>query len=193
MDSREIKLITTVIFLILIIIIVMSILLVIILLFYKKEKEKHKYELELLKIENQKFILNTQLEIQEQTFSQISREIHDHIGQRLTLARLYINSLSESIDKYQMDALKESSTLIEEAIGDLKHLSRSLTANIIRDEGLLQALKLEIERVSKITSLRIEMNYADNLPFLSLENELVIYRIIQEAIRILSSMLKQPM
>jgi signal transduction histidine kinase len=161
----------------------MSILLVIILLFFKKEKEKHKYDLELLKIENQKFILNTQLEIQEQTFSQISREIHDHIGQRLTLARLYINGLSESINKYHMDALKESSALIEEAIGDLKHLSRSLTANIIRDEGLFQALKLEIERVCKITSLRIEMYYADNLPFLSLENELVIYRIIQEAIQ----------
>ena len=161
----------------------MSILLVIILLFFKKEKEKHKYDLELLKIENQKFILNTQLEIQEQTFSQISREIHDHIGQRLTLARLYINGLSESINKYHMDALKESSALIEEAIGDLKHLSRSLTANIIRDEGLFQALKLEIERVCKITSLRIEMYYADNLPFLSLENELIIYRIIQEAIQ----------
>ncbi len=183
MDTREIKLITTVIFLILIIIIVMSILLVIILLFYKKEKEKHKYELELLKIENQKIILNTQLEIQEQTFSQISREIHDHIGQRLTLARLYINGLSVSINKHQKDVLKESSTLIEEAIGDLKHLSRSLTANIIRDEGLLQALKLEIERVSKITSLGIEMYYADNLPFLSMENELIVYRIIQEAIQ----------
>ena len=153
-------------------------------IFILNQKKFH-FNKRLLKVESefQKNMLLTQLEIQEQTFSQISREIHDHIGQRLTLARLYINALSESIDKYQMDALNESSSLIEEAIGDLKHLSRSLTANIIRDEGLLQALKLEIERVSKITALRIEMDYADNLPFLSLENELIVYRIIQEAIQ----------
>jgi signal transduction histidine kinase len=148
-------------------------------------QKKFHFNKKLLKVESdyQENMLLTQLEIQEQTFQQISREIHDHIGQRLTLARLYINSLLESINITQIDALKESSNLIEEAIGDLKHLSRSLTANIIRDEGLLQALKLEVERVSKITSLRIEMDYGDNLPFLSLENELIIYRIIQEAIQ----------
>ena len=153
-------------------------------IFILNQKKFH-FNKHLLKVESefQENMLLTQLEIQEQTFQQISREIHDHIGQRLTLARLYINGLSESVEPNQQDALHESSALIEEAIGDLKHLSRSLTANIIRDEGLLEALKLEIERVSKITSLRIEMYYADNLPFLSLENELIIYRIIQEAIQ----------
>jgi two-component system NarL family sensor kinase len=161
----------------------MSILLVIILLFYKKEKEKHKYEIELLRIENQKFFLNTQLEIQEQTFRQISREIHDHIGQRLTLARLYINGLSGSIPVKEFEAISESSTLIEEAIGDLKNLSRSLTANVIRDEGLLHAMQMETKRVSKITGLKIHLETNDELPFLSIENELIIFRIIQESLQ----------
>ena len=135
-------------------------------IFILNQKKFH-FNKRLLKVESefQKNMLLTQIEMQEQTFQQVSREIHDHIGQRLTLARLYINSLIKNVDTSQLEAMHESSALIEEAIRDLKNLSRSLTANVIRDEGLLQALKMEIERVSKITSLQIDLYYSDNLPF----------------------------
>ena len=154
------------------------------LIFILNQKKFH-FNKKLLQVETefQKTMLLTQLEIQEQTFSQISREIHDHIGQRLTLARLYINGLTDIISKQQIEILMESSTLIEEAISDLKHLSKSLTANLIRDEGLIYALKLEINRISKITSIKINLNYRDDFPFMSVENELIIFRIIQEAMQ----------
>jgi two-component system NarL family sensor kinase len=148
-------------------------------------QKKFHFNKKLLKVESefQKSTLLTQLEIQEQTFRQISREIHDHIGQRLTLARLYINKLSGSIPQKEFEAISESSILIEEAIGDLKNLSRSLTANVIRDEGLLHAMQLETKRVSKITGLKIDIETNDELPFLSVENELIIFRIIQESLQ----------
>ena len=41
----------------------------------------------------EKGILQTQLEIQEQTFQDISREIHDNIGLSLTLAKLQLNTI----------------------------------------------------------------------------------------------------
>jgi two-component system NarL family sensor kinase len=185
MGEKEINLITTVIILIIIIIITMSILIIIILLFYRKEKEKHKYEIDYLNVQNQKYLLGTRLEIQEQTFNQISREIHDHIGQRLTLARLYVNELAPKIDGPELDILHESSSMIEEAIRDLKSLSRSLTANIIQTEGLIPALQLEINRIKKITQTAIELQivHDEKIPFMHEEKELIIYRIIQEALQ----------
>ena len=183
MDSKEIDLISTVIFLILIVIIIMSILIIILLIYNKKEKEKLEYEIELINVNSQKNLLKTQLEIQEQTFQQISREIHDHIGQRLTLARLYINQLATNISEKKLDAMNESSSLIEEAIGDLKQLSRSLTANLIKDEGLLHALEFEITRVSRVISIEINLNHEGDLPFMPLDNEIVIYRILQESLQ----------
>ena len=148
-------------------------------------QRKFHFNKKLLRVENefQKNMLLTQLEIQEQTFRQISREIHDHIGQRLTLARLYINGISEAIPVNEFEAINESSMLIEEAITDLKNLSRSLTANLIRDEGLLHAMQMETNRVSKLTGLKISLQINDELPFLSVENELIIFRIIQESLQ----------
>ncbi|MBU6158135.1 MAG: sensor histidine kinase [Bacteroidetes bacterium] len=148
-------------------------------------QKKFHFKKKLVKVESdfQKSMLLTQLEIQEQTFQQISREIHDHIGQRLSLARLYINEYSSHSDSDQLDSVHESSSLIEEAISDLKQLSRSLTANLIRDEGLLHALKLEINRVNKVTSIDINFFQEGDLPFMSSENELILFRIIQESLQ----------
>lgn len=130
-------------------------------------------------------MLITRIEIQEQTFNQISREIHDHIGQRLTLARLYVNELAPKIDGPELEILYESSSMIEEAIRDLKSLSRSLTANIIQTEGLIPALQLEINRVKKITQTAIELQiiHDEKIPFMHEEKELIIYRIIQESLQ----------
>lgn len=185
MDPKVIDLINTVILLILVIIITMSILFIITLLYIKKEKQKHAYEIDLLKVKNQKDILNTRLEIQEQTFKHIAREIHDHIGQRLTMARLQINQLGDAVSILHHEKLFEASNMIEEAIADLKQLSRSITANVIREEGLLSALQIEVNRVKKIVPIEIELAITkeEESPFMPEENELIIYRIVQEAMQ----------
>ena len=128
-------------------------------------------------------MLLTQLEIQEQTFQQISREIHDHIGQRLSLARLYINKYSTHSESEQLEVIHESSSLIEEAISDLKQLSKSLTANLIRDEGLLHALQFEVSRICKVIPIKITLDQTGDLPFMDVENELILFRIIQESLQ----------
>ncbi|MFN5333756.1 MAG: sensor histidine kinase [Bacteroidota bacterium] len=185
MDSQTFDLVNTVIILILIIVFTMSILFIITLLYIRKEKQKHLYEIDLLKINNQKSFLSTKLEIQEQTFHHVAREIHDHIGQRLTMARLQVNQVAKHVDELKNEKLLEASNMIEEAIGDLKHLSRSITANLIRDEGLLAAIQLEINRLQKFVPLEINLhiNKEQEPPFMPEENELIIYRIVQEAIQ----------
>lgn len=42
-------------------------------------------------------LLRARLEIQEQTFKSASHEIHDHIGQVLSLAKLHFNTISDII------------------------------------------------------------------------------------------------
>jgi two-component system NarL family sensor kinase len=150
-------------------------------------QKKFHFNKKLLKVESefQESMLLTKIEIQEQTFHHIAREIHDHIGQRLTMARLQVNQAAYNTDKFENEKLLEASYMIEEAIADLKHLSRSITANLIRDEGLLSALQMEIDRVKKIVPIDIELviNKEDDPPFMTEENELIIYRIIQEALQ----------
>src|SRR6476659_6917468 len=69
----------------------------IITLLYNYQQKQNAYfkALEKLKADHENDLLRSQIEIQEQTFQNISREIHDNIGQKLTLAKLHLNTLSQ--------------------------------------------------------------------------------------------------
>ena len=61
---------------------------------HNQRRNKLLFENQKIKKDFEQTLLNTQLEIQEQTLMHISREIHDNIGQVLSLARLQLHSLS---------------------------------------------------------------------------------------------------
>src|ERR1700759_398478 len=60
---------------------------------YQKRQLANSKTVEALKLDHEKSLLKTQVEIQEQTFQNISREIHDNISLSLTLAKLHLNTL----------------------------------------------------------------------------------------------------
>ena len=60
---------------------------------YKLKKKEHIGMLTSQTEAHQKELLATQIEIQQQTMQHIGREIHDNIGQKLTLASLYTQQL----------------------------------------------------------------------------------------------------
>src|SRR5258707_492308 len=63
------------------------------LLSYMRRKGRNILEQGQLKVEFQETLLQTQLEIQEQTLKNISQEIHDNVGQVLSLAKLNLNTM----------------------------------------------------------------------------------------------------
>ena len=60
---------------------------------YLKRKNKLLLEKERMNIEFEQTLLKSKLEIQEHTFNEISREIHDNIGQVLSLVRINLNTI----------------------------------------------------------------------------------------------------
>lgn len=166
-----------------VILIILAALILFVVLIINQRKYKFSKQLKFLNQEHQKTLLQTQLEIQEQTFAYIAREIHDHIGQRLTLARLYLNSRKEKTKENEEQLINDSSTLIEMAIADLKHLSRTLTADFIRDNGLLEALNTEINHINKMNETHLQLTVEGDVSFTDAETELVVFRIIQEALQ----------
>jgi len=67
------------------------------LVMYMRRKTKNILEKEQMRSQFQRELLQSQLEIQEQTLKTISQEIHDNIGQVLSLAKLNLNTME--IDK----------------------------------------------------------------------------------------------
>ena len=167
--------ITTIIILLLVLIVV------VILYLYQRKQLSYKKEFDSLKRDYENNLLNTQLEIQEQTLQHISREIHDNIGLSLTLAKLHLNTFNNISTGNGTKKIEESAELIGKAIQDLSAISHSLNANVINSTGLLNALEEEALRISSIGTLKVNIIVFGESVFLDDQKELLLFRIIQEA------------
>jgi two-component system, NarL family, sensor kinase len=165
-----------------ILILSLVIFMILILLLYQKKQLAFLKNVESLKLDHEKNLLKTRLEIQEHTFQNISREIHDNIGLSLTLAKLNLNVLDfEKIEKSQ-ELINSSVELISKSINDLSDISKSLNSDGIAQQGLLKALELEMDRIKKINKFRTHFKVLGNPVFFDSQKELVLYRIAQEAL-----------
>ena len=149
---------------------------------YQQKQNSYYKDLEELKITHANEMLQSQLEIQEQTFENISREIHDNIGQKLTLAKLHLNTLDINDSTKAAIQLSDSVSMISEAINDLSDISRSMSSEIILNNGIIKALEFEIAQLNKSCLYQIDLEITGNPVFLDSQKELVLFRIIQEAL-----------
>ncbi|RYG53064.1 MAG: hypothetical protein EOO01_05355 [Chitinophagaceae bacterium] len=146
---------------------------------YLKRKNSLLLDKQKMAVQFEQTLLQSKLEIQEQTFADISREIHDNIGQVLSLARINLNTLNEPLDHGKLNLVDE---LMEKAITDLRSLSHSLDADLIRKKGWVeptQKLLRDLEKSGKYTA---RLSVADNLPPLGSDRPIILFRMIQEII-----------
>ena len=91
---------------------------------YRIKKRTHLKELETIDVLHKKELLKTQMEIQSQTMKYIGREIHDNIGQKLTLSSLYLQQLVfENKTEQITDNINNINDIINESLTELRHLS----------------------------------------------------------------------
>lgn len=123
-------------------------------------------------------LLQTQLEIQEQTLKTISEEIHDNVGQVLSLAKLNLNTF----ESHPEQKLQDTKQLISKAINDLRNLSRSMHGDRIAELGLQQSLADELQILENSGEFKTSMKITGETYKLPPQNEMVLFRIVQEAL-----------
>lgn len=161
--------------------VLIGIFLMILVFFFLRRQRKNKMEKEDMRNRFEQTLLNTQLEIQEHTFNYISQEIHDNIGQILSLVRINLNVLSEKTPEIHFANTDE---LLGKAIRDLRNLSHNLNSNRLKEIGItegLQSLLLQLDKTEKFTT---EFHAPDNsLNFMNNDHCLILYRMVQEVLQ----------
>jgi len=135
-------------------------------------------EKQLMKTQFEQQLLQAQLEIQEQTLKTISEEIHDNVGQVLSLAKLNLNTFENDSTK----KLEDTKELISKAINDLRNLSRSMHGDRIAEMGLLQSLTDEVQILQNSGEFETHLLVSGESYKLSIQKEIIIFRIVQEAL-----------
>jgi two-component system, NarL family, sensor histidine kinase UhpB len=110
----------------------------------------------------------------------IAQELHDEIGQGLTAVLL---GLKRAVDRAPQDLAEELRTIQETArasLDEVRSVAKRLRPGVLDDLGLLSALTSLATDFSTHTGVPVRREYGPELPDLSHEAELVIYRVAQE-------------
>ena len=146
---------------------------------YLKRKNKLLLEKERMSIQFEQTLLHSKLEIQEQTFADISRELHDNVGQVLSLLSINLNTLDASQDEVKIKLMDE---LLGKALTDLRNLSHSLDADYIRNNGWPAPVSKLLQQLENTGKYKTYISLGENLPSLGNERPFILFRMIQEVI-----------
>jgi len=125
-----------------------------------------------------------QLEMQQQTMQHLGREIHDNIGQKLTLASLYTQQLGYE-NKVPMikSTIENISDIINQSLNELRQLSKNLTDNNIESSTLNQLLEIECNKFNDLKKCKITFSGELISSVLTYQSKSVLLRISQEFIQ----------
>lgn len=151
---------------------------------YKQKKKEHLAMLNYQKAAHQKELLENQIEIQNQTMQHIGREIHDNVGQKLTLASLYTQQLAfENKAPHINENIENISQIINESLADLRELSKSLTDDSISKNSIYNLIENEVRKVQKTQKCFISLLSNDSKLELDYQQKSILIRICQEFIQ----------
>ena len=85
--------------------------------------------------------LQSQIEIQKQSFDNIYREIHDNIGQTLSLAKLTLHAVESGLSEITNENIKSSRELVSKAIIDLRRLGKTINLQADKEVKLNESTK----------------------------------------------------
>jgi len=168
------------IFAVIILLVLIGVIMLFIAVYYTNSKKRLIREKELLKVTYEQAILQAQFEIQDQTLRNVSQEIHDNIGQVLSYVSLSLDRASGLNDSSKDSVIAESRELVNQSMNDLRDLSKSFSLDNIATNGLVATIKAEVIRLNKSRLIEAELSIGGDIYNLGENEELVLFRILQE-------------
>lgn len=148
---------------------------------YRLKKKQHLQEIANIDALHKEEILETQVEIQSQTMKHIGREIHDNIGQRLTLASLYAQQLIlENKVPEVNEKVNDIGVIIDNSLQELRDLSKFLTNDSIEQFTLIELIETECEKLNKLKECKVSFNNHTKKNVFTYKTKSFLFRIIQE-------------
>lgn len=147
---------------------------------FQKRKNRFLYE----KFEAEKRfeheIAQSRIEMQEQTLKNVSWELHDNIGQLLSVANMQLNILSRSSES-DPAAVHEIKGIVSSSLQEVRALSKSLNNEVIDYVGLEESVRNEVFRFNRINVIDATFKTAGEPFEIFPKHVIILFRILQES------------
>lgn len=122
------------------------------------------------------------IQVQEEERRQLARELHDEIGQTLTVLRLLADGPGTTEGTARAASRQEACRLVDRLLSQVRTLSLDLRPSMLDDLGLLPALLWQVDRFAAQTNIDIRFVHAGLERRFPAEVETAVFRIIQEGL-----------
>ena len=122
------------------------------------------------------------LDAQEGERVRVAQDLHDQVGQTLTAALLELEHVAGRVPEKSRTEVEAVQEIVQLGLEDIRRIARELRPEALDDLGLTSALAALTERFARQARLEIDLQVDHELPPLSRDAELVIYRVAQEAL-----------
>lgn len=151
------------------------------LMLFQKKQQKFKDEKQKLQLNFTQILLQSQLEIKEQTLRHLAFELHDNLGQIASLIKINLNTLQLDDKEKSIQKIDDTKELVRQLITDLKSLSVSLNGDLIAKIGFIKGIENEVERLNKTGEFATQLK-VDGAVQLDENTTIILYRMVQEVI-----------
>lgn len=151
-----------------------------ILYLYQRRQHRQEQELALVKDQFDRELLQSQLEIKEATFKNIAQELHDNIGQMLTVVKFSLAGMRLPAGDPNFETIQESKQILNKAIFDLSDLTKSMHTDRIAQIGLVEAIRFEMEMLGKMKLFETSFTLSEGNYHFDSQKEIFLFRIFQE-------------
>jgi signal transduction histidine kinase len=134
------------------------------------------------KMQHQRMLAQVVLDTQEKEREVIGRELHDNVNQILSTSKLYLEVSGQDESKRE-EFVKMGIKNINDAINEVRSISRSLVPVALGDLGLIPSIKDLVENIRKTKLFDISFSYSKLVERVLTEpQKLTVFRIIQEQV-----------
>ena len=139
---------------------------------------RHRAEMAEFKLARDREVMKAEREAQKQTLRDVGRELHDNLGQLLTLAQIGLDNVMAGpvSDPRMMDVMHT----VELSIDEVRRMGRTLNGDLWTDRSFGEALAVECERIERVGLARVHLLVEEEPPHLPPDTKTVLYRIFQE-------------
>lgn len=129
----------------------------------------------------QKTLNSAIVESQEQLLTSISQDLHDDAGQQLTVINFQLENLKLDHPLCE-DDLEPISNSVGKLSQSLRNISHSLNSNWLENNGLINAIENEVNRIKKNKLIEVLFQCKERKRKFNTSEQIVIFRIFQEVI-----------
>jgi signal transduction histidine kinase len=162
---------------------VLTIGLILFIIFHQRKVIRYQLKLQQMETEQQKLLLNASIKLQEEERQRLAADLHDDAGPLLATARLYLNENMINQDKStQLQSIFQARQIIDDTIQLIRNISHSLMPPTLKNFGLESAINDLFQKISGSGTINASSRFHDYKERLKPENELMVFRIVQELV-----------